>query len=89
MLEKEILPYLQAYVADSILDGHDVGLGAETRLLELGVLNSMEIMRLTAFIENHFGVSVPMDMISAENFRTLAAIAVMVSRLTVSTGLPE
>jgi acyl carrier protein len=81
MPDDAILSALRAYIAEEVLEGHDVGLGTSTRLLELGVLNSMEIVRLTAFIENRFGVAVPAEMTLAKNFETLTAIAAMVSSL--------
>jgi acyl carrier protein len=84
--DNDILRQLQAYVADMILEGHDVGLNGSTRLLELGVLNSMELMRLTAFIERRFGVAVPMSLIVAENFQTLDTIGALVERLAAGSS---
>jgi acyl carrier protein len=44
-------------------------------LLEWGVLNSMNIARLLAFIRERFGVHVPPQHIVGANFRDLDSVA--------------
>jgi acyl carrier protein len=53
----------------------------DTQLIELGILDSIEILNLVSFLEEHFGVSLPIDEFVPENFQTPAAIAVLVGRL--------
>jgi 2-hydroxymuconate-semialdehyde hydrolase len=81
MDDATVLDDLRKYVAETVLEGHDVGLDAQTPLLDHGVLNSMEIMRLVAHIEQKFHVRVPMRLILADNFRTLESIANLIGTL--------
>ncbi len=71
----QILSSLKNYIANEILDGEDLGLAGDTPLLELGVLNSIEIVRLVAFIDEQFGVKLE---VRSDNFKTLDVIAARV-----------
>ena len=50
-------------------------LGAEEPLLRHGVIDSMGVMELIAFVEDEFGFRVPDVDITEENFGTMDAIA--------------
>jgi acyl carrier protein len=56
-------------------------LTADTELVVQGILDSIEILNLVSFLEEHFGVSVPIDDFIPENFATPRAIADLVGRL--------
>jgi acyl carrier protein len=75
----EYIKQLQSYISKQILDGKDIGLDETTPLLEWGIINSMEIMRLITFIQKQFGVHVPFENITAENFATIATIDTLIS----------
>jgi acyl carrier protein len=47
-------------------------------LLTRGVVDSLDTMRLLAFIEEDFGISVPDSAVTRENFCTLAALTRLV-----------
>ncbi len=73
---------IKTYIADEILNGEDIGaLDGATPLLELGVLNSIELMNLVAFIHATYGVRVPVDGMVPNNFQNIHAIAVFVDML--------
>jgi len=76
-----VVEQLQAFISRQMLEGEDVGLTATTPLLELGILNSMEVLSLIAFIESRFKVVVPPDQILADNFKDLQTIAGLVTSL--------
>jgi acyl carrier protein len=59
----------------------DVEIAADTELIEQGVLDSLEILRLVSFLEERFHLAVPVDEFVPENFRTPATIAAMMARL--------
>ena len=73
-----LIESLTRWVTDEILEGEGDDLRADTPLLELGVLNSIEVARLFAFIEREHGVRVPLASIRPANIATLAAITDMV-----------
>ena len=53
------------------LEGEDIGLEGSTPLIEWGIVNSLEISRLVAFISDRYGVAIPNDQIVLENFENL------------------
>lgn len=78
MQKDDIFNNLQNYIATEVLEGEDVGLESDTPLLEIGVLNSIEIMSMVRYIEDEFNVTLPMKSIHAENFKNLDVISEMV-----------
>lgn len=78
MQRSEVMKQLQTYFVDQVLDGKNIGLDETTPLLEWGVINSIEIVRLMSFIHKKFTVEIPPDQMLAENFADISAIADMV-----------
>ena len=64
---------LVAYVTEELLN--DEPIDAEEPLLADGVVDSLGMMRLVAFIEEAYDISIPPEHFTIENFRTIAAIA--------------
>jgi acyl carrier protein len=62
---------------DVVLASEEVHLQDETPLLD-GVLDSMSLMRLVAFLEEEFEVEIDDAAITADNFRTVEDIARLV-----------
>jgi len=59
----------------------------EGTLLLDGIIDSMGLMQLVAFVEEEFGVEVEDADITAEHFQTVASIRELLqSRLTVAAG---
>jgi acyl carrier protein len=74
--EQPILDYISAVVAES-------GGGAVTRetlLLQAGVLDSINLVRLVQFLEARFGISIPDDDMGAELFESPATVSAYVER---------
>ena len=82
MEPSEILQRLKGYISKEILDGKDIGLEASTPLLEWGIINSLEMARFVAFLENRFSVDVPAEKIVVEHFRDLKSVAALVVELS-------
>jgi acyl carrier protein len=53
----------------------------DTQLIELGVLDSIEILNLVSFLEERFGIALPIDEFVPENFQSAQTIAGLVERL--------
>lgn len=60
MQQDEVITQLHTYFAQDVLDGRDIGLDRTTPLLEWGVINSLEIVRLLAFIQAKFAMEIPL-----------------------------
>ena len=63
------------YIQEQLLGGRgEVQLIPEDDLLGSGLVDSMGMMSLIAFIENHFELKVPPQDMTIENFMTVEAI---------------
>ncbi len=78
MQVESIVDVLKSYVAKELLDGQDIGLTPSTPLLDWGVVNSIEMARLVAFIKDQFGVAIPGTKVIAPHFKNLHSIAELV-----------
>lgn len=72
---------LIAFINAEILESEDSGLDIDTPLLAIGILDSLAMVSLIAKIEDAFGVRVPDDAVTPDNFQSVAAIARMVDSI--------
>jgi acyl carrier protein len=56
------------------------GFAPDENLLAQGVIDSMGIVKLTAFLEDRFGIETDDDDLVPENFESLAALCAFVER---------
>lgn len=78
---------LRQFLADNfILDDDGAGLGADESLTESGVLDSMGVLELITFIEEHFGFSVPDEDTLPENLDSVARLVAYVDRRLSEVG---
>jgi len=81
MQADEIFNKLKSFIANELLDGTDGGLDQTTPLLEWGVLDSLSMVSLLAFIEESMGIHVPDKEVKPENFENLQAIIKLIMTL--------
>jgi acyl carrier protein len=72
---------LAEFVRNELLHGRKVALTGDTDLLSAGIVDSLGILRLVAFMEERFGVRVPDEDVVFENFQSIQSMASYVSRL--------
>ena len=71
-----ILARMRAYVQETFLYMRPgFALGDQDHLLQRGVIDSMGVMELIAFLRSEFGIEVADDDITEQNLGTLADIA--------------
>jgi acyl carrier protein len=58
------------------------GVSEETPLLEQGLLDSLALMKLVAFLERQYRLAVPDEEIVPDNFRSLATIRKLIDSLS-------
>jgi len=76
MRHDDVVDELLSYIGTKILRDEDVrDLNAQTPLLELGVLNSVDTARLIAHIQSAFGAKLPLSALVPDNFRDLDSLA--------------
>lgn len=72
---------VRQFLADNfILDDGGAGLEADESLTQAGVLDSMGVLELIMFIEQHFDVSIPDEDTLPENLDSVSRIVGYVSR---------
>src|SRR5947207_13759651 len=81
MQRSAMVEQLKNYIVEQVLDGRDIGVDETTPLLEWGIINSLETMRLLSFIEKQFGVEIPMDSLVADHFTNLATLTNLIIEL--------
>jgi acyl carrier protein len=64
-----------------VQDGRAGKLAPDDNLIEEGIIDSMALMQMIQFIEQHAGVRVPDDQVLPENFQTISSIEQLVERL--------
>jgi acyl carrier protein len=75
----DTLAVLRAYISRELRNGHQP-IGDGDSLISSGLLDSLALHQLIAFIEDHFGVTVDHDDVVLENFQSLNAINVFLDR---------
>ena len=66
---------LLEFVNRDLLGGRDVRVHADTPLFDDGLIDSLNILKLIAFVETRLGREIPDREIVMSRFRTLNAIA--------------
>jgi len=77
-----IIEQLKSYIAQDVLGGKDIGLDETTPLLEWGIINSLEMVKLLRFIHQQFNVDIPTDKLIADSFTDIVSIANLVLEQT-------
>ncbi|MBX2798084.1 MAG: alpha/beta fold hydrolase [Myxococcales bacterium] len=79
----DFLDRLTRFVAHHLLDGDGSELSPDTPLLEWGVLDSMSMLELLAFIQEDLGVAVPDEQVRPEHFQSLRRLDALLRSLSV------
>jgi acyl carrier protein len=82
-----VLDRLTAFFAAQSKDG-DLRIPHDANLSELGVLNSVGMMRLIVFLREDLHVEVPSRDLTGRNFKTLNDITALVISVRNGTGTP-
>jgi acyl carrier protein len=71
---------LAEFVRNELMHGRKATLTNDTDLLGAGIVDSLGILRLVAFMEDRFGVKVPDEDVVFGNFESIGAMAGYVSQ---------
>ncbi len=75
----EVQSRVRGYLLANVLSEQDAGeLAASTPLISTGILDSVDTLGLTAFLEEEFGVSLAAHEINVDNLDTVERIAALV-----------
>ena len=71
---------LERFIVDELMMGdQNTRIDPDASLINSGVVDSLALLRLIAFVEEQFGVTVEDDEVMPENFETLSIIESFVS----------
>lgn len=65
---------IHEFLSASLIKDKSVTLDDDTPLLTSGLVDSLGVVRLTAFIEDRLSIKVPLEDITIENFETLGLL---------------
>ena len=82
MSEFDPFPRLMDFITNELALSGASGLSANSDLLGGGHIDSMGIMRLVTFLESEFGLAVPPEDVTIENFETPSTISQYVIAVT-------
>jgi acyl carrier protein len=78
---------IRDYVTSELLYDRDVpNLGDDDSLLGPGLLDSVAVLRLVAWIEEEFGVPVPDEDVVPDNVETVKRLAALIRRRQGAAG---
>ncbi len=66
---------LMDYVKAELLKGRDVKVTEQTDLLTAGIVDSLGLLKLVAFVEEHLGFKVPYEDVVFDNFHSVKALS--------------
>lgn len=66
---------LMDFIRQEFMRGRRADLGEEDDLLSSGIIDSLGILRLVAFVEERFNVQMPDEDVVFENFQSVNALA--------------
>ena len=71
-----VIDKLERYLlTEIVVDSDKESISSEEDLLEQGIIDSMGIMKITAHLEDTYGIKVSDDDLVPENFQTLKCLA--------------
>lgn len=74
-VNKPLVAALINYIQNEILDGEDSDIQADTPLLRLGIIDSMQLSGLIAFIEEELGIELDSEQLDPAHFESVDAIS--------------
>lgn len=82
-----VLTELEAFVLEELALGRGIrALDPDEDLLARGIVDSLGVTQLVAFVEERFGIAVTDDDLVPGNFQTLRQIADFVARKRAAAG---
>ena len=70
----DIAASIQRYITDELLVGKKIHIDSDTSLISSGILDSLTLLQLIAFIGEQFAITVQDDEMALDNFLTINAI---------------
>lgn len=66
---------LKEYIREELMNGANGELDESENLLAAGIIDSLGILRLVSFVEEKFGIEVPDEDVTIENFQSVKSMS--------------
>ena len=86
MIEEKLKNFILTEFAEQI---EQKSIDVNDDLLSMGIVDSMGVLQIVNFIEEHFGIKVEDEEITIDNFRTISAVARFVNDSQSSESLKK
>jgi acyl carrier protein len=70
------------YISEEIAIGSNKNIQTGDDLLSAGILDSLGVLQLVAFVEEQFGIQIPDEDVVMENFQSIDALSSYLTQLT-------
>ncbi len=80
MSDMSAIESVQTFIQAEIAPSRNVELTNSTNLIEGGIIDSLGVMKMIAFVEQKYSVTLNPDDLVPENFETLDAITALLNR---------
>lgn len=77
-MEKELIDFIN----NDLLEGAAPDLDENTPLLELGILNSLSMVRLLAHVDQRYGAKIPENNITPVHFENIKTLSILIKSLS-------
>ncbi len=84
----EIENKIRQFIVNNLYYTEDEFIADDASFLETGVVDSMGVMELVAFVQSEFGVEVAQEEVVVENFDSVRKLAEFVRRKLLPRGSP-
>ncbi len=66
---------LKEYIREELMNGSSSELDESENLLAAGIIDSLGILRLVSFVEEKFGIEVPDEDVTIDNFQSVKSMS--------------
>ncbi len=66
---------LKEYIREELMNGSNGELDESENLLAAGIIDSLGILRLVSFVEEKFGIEVPDEDVTIDNFQSVKSMS--------------
>ncbi|MCA9900323.1 MAG: acyl carrier protein [Ardenticatenaceae bacterium] len=66
---------LKEYIREELMNGSNSELDESENLLAAGIIDSLGILRLVSFVEERFGIEVPDEDVTIDNFQSVKSMS--------------
>lgn len=80
MSDMSAIESVQTFIQAEIAPSRNAELTNSTNLIESGIIDSLGVMKMIAFVEQKYSVTLNPDDLVPENFETLDAITALLNR---------